>query len=516
MADAIKGTRQAVDTRPTGVASDLAGSRELRQGLRRRDRARFWTGWSARTKIFAIVVVLIAISAVASTFVIRQLLLIRLNDRLRDAGQQEVLELDQLLAVGRDPLTGQPFDTPGALFDAYLARNVPSQEEALLTFVDGNFYRSAMGRFPLDRLPDEILDHWEVLSSRSPGEGESVVGTFVTELGTAHYRIRRVVLGETAGIFVVAILPAAELEEIGELQTYGAGATLVVLLVASAIAWLIAGRVLAPVRLLTETARSISESALTRRVEVRGSGEAADMARSFNSMLDRFEAILRRQREFVRSAGHELRDPLTICRGHLELLGDDPEERRVTIALVMDEVERMGRIVDDLQVLAESEQPDFLRSEWIDAQLFAHELIAKAGALNSRNWVLDNAPEGTFFADRQRLTEALMNLAQNAVRHTAPEETVAVGVSLSEHDAHLWVRDTGSGILVSDQARIFDRFVRGKDAHLRYRGGGLGLAIVKAIAEAHGGGVELESRIREGSTFTIVVPRQPSEGVPSD
>jgi signal transduction histidine kinase len=102
------------------------------------------------------------------------------------------------------------------------------------------------------------------------------------------------------------------------------------------------------------------------------------------------------------------------------------------------------------------------------------------------------------------------------VRHTAPEDTVAVGVSLSEHDAHLWVRDTGSGILVSDQARIFDRFVRGKDAHLRYRGGGLGLAIVKAIAEAHGGGVELESRIGEGSTFTIVVPRQPSEGVPGD
>jgi two-component system, OmpR family, sensor kinase len=460
--------------------------------------------------------VLLAISAVASTFVIRQLLLIRLNDRLRDAGQQEVLELDRLVAIGRDPVTGQPFDSPRALFDAYLARNVPSQEEALLTFLDGSFYRSAMGRFPLDRLPDESLDHWEALSSPSPSPGESVTGTFGTDLGTAHYRIRRVVLGESAGVFVVAILPAAELEEIGDLQTYGAGATLAVLLVASGIAWLIAGRVLAPVRLLTETARTISESALTRRIEVRGSGEAADMARSFNSMLDRLEGVLRRQREFVQGAGHELRDPLTICCGHLELLGEDPEERHVTIALVLDELERMGRIVDDLQVLAESEQPDFLRSEWIDVQLFAHELIAKGGALDSRNWVLDNAPEGTFFADRQRLTEALMNLAHNATRHTDPEDTVALGVSLSEDDAYLWVRDTGSGILVSDQARIFDRFARGKDAHLRYRGVGLGLAIVRAIAETHGGRVELESRIGAGSTFTIIVPRHPSGGVPGD
>jgi two-component system OmpR family sensor kinase len=516
MADTIKGTRQAIDTRPPRVAPDFAGSREPREGLGQGGRARFWTGWSARTKIFASVVVLLAISAVASTFVIRQLLLIRLNDRLRDAGQQEVLELDRLLAVGRDPVTGQPFDSARALFDAYLARNVPSQEEALLTFVDGTFHRSAMGRFPLDRLPDEIVNQWGALSSRSPGEAKRVIGTFETELGTAHYRVRRVVLGESAGVFVVAILPAIELQEIGELQTYGAAATLAVLLVASAIAWLIAGRVLAPVRLLTETARSISESALTRRVEARGTGDAADMARSFNSMLDRLETVLRKQREFVRGAGHELRDPLTICRGHLELLGDDSEERHVTIPLVIDELERMGRIVDDLQVLAETEQPDFLRSEWIDAQLFAHELIAKASALDSRNWVLDNAPEGTFLADRQRLTEALMNLAHNAVRHTGAGNTVALGISLSENDAHLWVRDIGSGILVADQDRIFDRFVRGTDAHLRYRGGGLGLAIVKVIAEAHGGRIELDSRIGEGSMFTIIIPRHLSEGIAGD
>jgi len=230
-----------------------------------------------------------------------------------------------------------------------------------------------------------------------------------------------------------------------------------------------------------------------------------------NLRSDQLDAVVRSEREFVRDAGHELRDRLTICRGHLELISDDPNKRRVTIALVLDELDRMARILDDIQVLAEAEQPDFLRRERIDVALFAHELIAQASALDLRNWKLDNTSEGTIVADRKRLTEAVMKLMHNAVRHTVPEDTIALGASLSEDEARLWVRDTGSGILVSDQSRIFDRFVRGTDAHRYYRGTGLGLAIVKATAEAHGGRVELDSQIGKGSTFTIVVPRHPSE-----
>jgi two-component system, OmpR family, sensor kinase len=172
----------------------------------------------------------------------------------------------------------------------------------------------------------------------------------------------------------------------------------------------------------------------------------------------------------------------------------------------------MGRMVDDLQLLAESEQPDFLQVEWIDLELFAHELTAKAGALAPRQWMLDQAAEGMLIADRQRLTEAVMNLAHNAVEHTTEDDTIAIGVSLTEDEALLWVRDTGAGIALSDQTRIFDRFTRGRDARRRYRGGGLGLAIVKAIAEAHGGRIELESQLGAGSTFTIVLPRNESEG----
>jgi two-component system, OmpR family, sensor kinase len=463
-------------------------------------RGREWLGAarSARTRILASYVILLALSAVLAIVALRQVLIIRLDDQVRDALEQEMRELDRLLADGRDPETGDPFTSLQALFDVYLARNVPSQDEAMLAFVDGRFYRSAVARFPLDRLPAETLADWEALASREPGEGESATGSFDTDVGKGHFRVARVQLGADTGAFVVTVLPAEEQGEIARLLTFGVAGSLAVLLLASASAWLITGRVLAPVRLLTETARSISQSELTRRIEVRGTGEAPEMARAFKS-----------QRQFVQDASHELRDPLTICRGHLELLGEDPEDQRRTIALVMDELDRMGRIVDDLQLLAEAEQPDFLRREWMELELFTHELIAKAGALASRDWRLDSTGTGIFFADRQRLTEAVMNLAHNAVQHTLEDETVAIGTSMDEKEVRLWVRDTGTGITVSDQTRIFERFRRGTGANLRYRGGGLGLAIVKAIAEAHDGRVELESRLGEGSTFTIVVPRHP-------
>jgi signal transduction histidine kinase len=474
-------------------------------------------GWfgvarSARARILASYVVLLAVSALLSTLAIRQILLIRLDDRVRDSGQQEVLELDRLLAVGEDPDTGEPFASPRALFSAYLARNVPSSEEALLTFVDGQFHRSALARFPLDQLPPEQVADWADLSTHSPQETEASTGTFDTSLGKAYYRVRRIQLGDSFGAFVVAILPAAELEEIADLQTFGAIAILGVLLIASALAYLVAGRALAPVRVLTQTARSISQSDLTSRIEVRGAGDAAEMAASFNAMLDRLESVFRSQRAFIEDASHELRDPLTVCRGHLDVLGEDPEERRRTLALVKDELDRMGRIVDDMGVLAEAEQPDFLRPDWVDLGPFAEELLAKASALAPRNWRLDQIEDVTLLADRHRLTEGVMNLASNAVHHTVGGDTIALGTSVTEDEARLWVRDTGSGITVSDQGRIFERFTRGTDARRRYRGSGLGLAIVKAIAEAHGGGVELESRLREGSRFAIVLPRRPGEG----
>ena len=494
-----------------GVKTAGAAERPARRGL-----DWFGAARSARTRILASYVILLAVVAVLGILALRQVLLVRLEDQVNDALDQEARELDRLIVDGRDPATGEQFRNLDSLFDVYFARNVPSEDEALLAYVDGELHRSSVSRYPLDRLPAETLAEWEALSSELPPEGDSATGSYDTDLGTGYFRASRILFTGDTGAFIVTILPDEERDEIAAIQTIGIAATLAALFIASAIAWLITDRVLAPVRSLTEAARSITQSDLTRRIDVHGTGEAAEMSTSFNAMLDRIEAVFRGQRAFVQDASHELRDPLTIVRGHLELLGDDPDEQEKTIAIVQDEVDRMGRIVDDLQLLADSEQPDFLQAENIDLASFTQELLAKASALGQRHWNLDSIGEGKILADRHRLTEAVMNLAHNAVKHTANDETISIGSTLVGEEVRISVRDSGTGISLADQTRIFDRFTRGTGAHRRYRGSGLGLAIVKAIAEAHGGVVKLESRPGEGASFIIIIPRTLGEGATGD
>jgi two-component system, OmpR family, sensor kinase len=459
---------------------------------------------------------LLALTGALTTLATREILVFRLNDRMDAAMRQEVLELERLVEDGRDPVTAEPFASVRRVFDVYFNRNVPSHEEALLAFVDGGLYRSALARFPIERFPASAVDHWVRLSARN-GSADRLSGRFQTAVGEAYYRAVQVTVprrplgepdqGGEIGAFIVAELPSGELAGIRELQLYGAGVTFVVALLTAACAWFLAGRVLSPVRQLTETARSISESDLTRRLQVKGTDEAAEMARSFNGMLDRLESVYRWQREFLRAAGHELRTPLTVATGYLGVLGPSVREQRDTIPVVLDELGRMGRIVDDLQALAEAEHPDYLMPQTLDIQKFAHELMAKASALGDREWRLDRVDEGTMGADPDRLTEAVLNLADNAVKNTTPGDTIGLGIVVRRDEVMISVRDSGIGVPEADRDRLFEPFVRGPGVGQRYRGAGLGLAIVKTVAEAHGGWVTLDSEPGRGSRFTIVLPR---------
>jgi signal transduction histidine kinase len=134
------------------------------------------------------------------------------------------------------------------------------------------------------------------------------------------------------------------------------------------------------------------------------------------------------------------------------------------------------------------------------------ELHAKARALAKREWNLETPGSGIIVADRQRLTQAIMQLAQNAVQHTSDGQQIGLGAALSNGEARFWVRDSGPGIALTEQRRIFERFTRARGTARPSEGAGLGLSIVKAIAEAHHGRVELWSRPGAGSTFEIVIP----------
>ncbi len=451
---------------------------------------------------------LLGLSALVSTFVAQEVLTLRLEARVDASLQQEVLELRALVEDGRDPRTGAEFDSAEALFDVYLSRNVTSPGEAVVTFVDGRPYDDDVARYPLADVPAPV----RAAGAADATDAQSASGgirTYDTEQGQGRYTSHAFGIGDSSGVFVGTILPSAELGEIEEIGTYGLLVSLAVLAVATAIAWPVAGRVLEPVRQLTETARSISESDMTQRVPVATVGDAADMAQSFNAMLDRLEAVLDSQREFVRRAGHEMRDPLAICRGHLELFDRDAPDADVTIALVLDELERMSRLVGDLEILADAEQRDFIRREPLALDLLTHEIVAKATVMGDRRWRLDAAADVVVDADRHRLTEAVMNLVHNAVMHTDPGDTIAVGSSVTASDWRIWVRDSGVGLPAD--ADVFEPYVRGDVARARYQGAGLGLAIVRLVAESHGGHVVVEGLPGLGATFTIVVPL-PGEG----
>jgi two-component system OmpR family sensor kinase len=283
-----------------------------------------------------------------------------------------------------------------------------------------------------------------------------------------------------------------------------------VLLLGSIVAFLIVGRVLAPIRELRDAARSVSGTEMDRRIEVEGNDEVAELARTFNGMLDRLEVAFASQREFIRDVSHELRTPVAVSRGHLELLAQGhikgEDERREAIALVTGELDRMSRFVDELLLLAKAESSDFLRLETVPLDELGEELLTKARATADRPWRLDASSPRLIVADRQRLTQAVMNLVQNAIAHTGADDEIGIGSAVEGEQAVIWVRDSGVGIPASEQRQIFGRFARGTHSRGRYDGTGIGLAIVRAIAEAHGGRVRVASRPGEGARFEIVIP----------
>jgi signal transduction histidine kinase len=441
-----------------------------------------------------------AFSSLVSGIAIYEALGARAIDRLDDSLRQEVEEFRQL-AAGIDPEDGQPFgDDLEGIFELYRERNVPATGEVVLMFLDGRLFDTVSPT--RGGQPNVRAEHarWARLTQAARGDVQ-------TPTETARFLAVPVGSGETArGVFVVAASLSAERDDVNDAIWLAALVLFSVLLIASALAWVLAGRVLAPLRALDDAARSISETDLTRRIPVSGDDEIAELARTFNAMVDRLERAFASQRAFVSDASHELRTPITIVRGHLELLGDDPDERRETIALVMDELDRMSRFVNDLLLLAKAERSDFLRIEEVELGALTDELLDKAAALGARRWTLEARAEAQLQADRQRLTQALMGLAQNAVQHTSDGDAVWIGTGVDGDEASLWVRDSGPGIEYEDQARVFERFARASASRRRSEGAGLGLAIVRAIAEAHGGRAELASQPGKGSQFTVVVP----------
>lgn len=460
---------------------------------------------SARTRILFWMLLVVAISLLLAILATRAILTASLTDRLDDELKQEVTEFRTFA----DTSTSATVDD---LLYAYLQTQRPDPYETFFTIVAGR---------PAARTPSPPaqvrLDRDDALVRRAAGMSEPAYGWTESTAGRVRYAVVPVsVEGDprTGHLVIAEFYDIAGRDNdltLRVLTFVGLGS----LVVAGVVGWLVAGRVLAPVRLLRQTAERVSGADLTRRIEVSGNDDIAHLARTFNHMLDRLEQGFATQRQFLDDAGHELRTPITVIRGHLDLMGDDPDDRAETLALVTDELVRMRRIVEDLLLLARSDQPNFLSPTSVELADLTVQVVAKSRALGDRRWGVDEIAERTVLADDQRLTQALMQLTTNAVEHTGEGDGISVGTAVRDDRVLLWVRDTGAGLPTGDQEKLFDRFSRGGTT----RGGsgaGLGLAIVRSIARAHGGEVRVRSAPGEGATFTLDLPlRQAPEPEPA-
>jgi HAMP domain-containing protein len=233
-----------------------------------------------RTRIVLGFVALLALATLASVVVVRQVAIVQIDRRISDALSQETRELRRV-AEGRDPATGRPFDGDvRRIFDVFLGRNSPSRNEALLTFVDGEPYRRSapVDDYRLDSDP-ELVARFGNLADTDRGRVNGTPAGDVEYLAVPFLEGNR-----TAGVFVVAIFREGEEESIEAVTLATAAVGLAILLIGSLLAWRLADRILRPVRLVTRTARSISESDLERRISVEGRDEIAELAETFNGM----------------------------------------------------------------------------------------------------------------------------------------------------------------------------------------------------------------------------------------
>jgi heavy metal sensor kinase len=316
---------------------------------------------------------------------------------------------------------------------------------------------------------------------------------------------------------VIAIIQVAETLEtleqtMHETRTlmFAGGAALLVIAVLCGL--LLTRRTLAPVSAVTDAARHIADTGRfdTRLAMGDPKDELTALAATFDLMIGRVEGILMQQRDLLADTSHELRNPLSIIRGNLDFVRRVSTDQASLEAVHEAELEvvRMSRLVDDLLLLAQADRDEFLAPRPVGLAALVNEMWEQLRALaGHREIEIDLQADIWVNADPDRLRQVIWNLVENALRYSPDDGRVRVSLRASATQATLAVEDSGPGVPVGHEARIFERFYRADPSRSRSTGGtGLGLAIVKHVAESHGGCVELENRPGFGAKFIVRLP----------
>lgn len=412
-------------------------------------------------------------------------------------------------SAATEDLDKNEFQSVDEYLKAVVARLVPARNEGSLALIDG-----APRWVPMTLSGNDISKNTQLIDRvvAETAGGDTKWGTAVTDQGPLRYIAIPVRMDgdPRQGLYIRAVDLGAELQPVTFAMTTYVIAAVAVLIAIGVVGWFVTGRLLSPIRRLRETADAISITDLSHRLEPQGNDDIADLSRTVNSMLDRIEDSVDGQRQLLDDVRHELKTPITIVRGHLELMNpkdaaDVASARDIGIA----ELDRLTRLVEDIDLLATAEADSYTRDVVDLAALTARvgELVA---VIPGHDWAIQARAESTTIGDQDRLLQAWLQLADNAAKYTPEGSPIEIGSAHSDDGSRLWVRDHGPGIPPGARARIFRRFDR---AHVKRSvgGSGLGLAIVDAIAKGHGGHCVVTDTPGGGATFTIHLPPTEAE-----
>lgn len=323
--------------------------------------------------------------------------------------------------------------------------------------------------------------------------------------------------GRTAGLLEVGVSLALIDRTQSVLLTVLVVTALIAMTLAGWIGWLVIGRAMSPLEIMTETATQITRADdLSRRIPYTGEtkSEVGQLIQAFNQTLERLELLFTSQRRFLADVSHELRTPLTVIKGNVGLMrriGADEE----SLSGIEGEVDRLTRMVGDLLLLAQAESgkiPLDMRPVELDTillEVFQQLRVLAGERLQVRLVDIDQV---TVVGDRDRLKQVLLNLGGNAIQYTPPGGKIQLGLYKTADQARMVISDTGPGIPGDDLPHIFERFYRGQKSRTRSRDGsgfGLGLSIAYWIIRNHNGRIEVDSHEGQGTTFCVWLPMAP-------
>ena len=444
---------------------------------------------------------------------------IQAQDTLRSLKQDLSLGANKLAEAAlradsrpKPPPSDEQLPPPPIPFDEFSSelefQSFPERENGRILDATGNLVSSPFGRQE-DALPlsEEGL---QALQSKQEWWETAVVD----EESLLIYN-RPVIVDDEVVYIVQAARPLTERNRtLQSLATTLLIAGSIVILIAFGIGWVLSGITLQPIHRITQTAQTIGdERDFTRRVDYTGPpDEVGQLAGTFNSMLSRLQDAFRKvehslqmQRDFVADVSHELRTPLTTLRGNLGLLRKNPpmplDEQTDILNDMVDESDRLIRLVNDLLLLARADAGRSLANEPVDVSSLLEETVRQARQLDSQREIsLDAAPSLKVMGDRDAIKQVLLIALDNALKHSSGE--VSVTAKQNGAQVEIRVQDFGEGISPEKLEHVFDRFYRGEDSST-IPGFGLGLAIAKTLVDGMEGEITMESKLGHGSTLIL-------------